>query len=158
MVISSGAFLIFCSISQKPYIIWLSFMVQMYKMIISPGVFFSVKILIFLGCLGPKRTKHVLKWRKFLSVAPYISGTIYHHHLWYTCMYKRIISPGILFIFFSKFWFLGSLGGWREGCGKRVKNGPKWQKNSIRLTLYLRNHTSYNCDFWYTCVKWWKIM
>ena len=35
------------SISQGPYIIWLSFMVQMCKMVISSGVFFSFKILIF---------------------------------------------------------------------------------------------------------------
>ena len=37
------------SISQEPYIMWFSFMVQMYKMIISPGVFFHFfKILNFL--------------------------------------------------------------------------------------------------------------
>ena len=34
------------SISQEPYTIWLSFVVQMCKMIIS-SVFFNVKILIF---------------------------------------------------------------------------------------------------------------
>ena len=27
--------------------------------------------------------------------------------------------------------------------GKRTKNGPKWQKNSVSQSLYLRNHTSY---------------
>ena len=36
-------------------------------------------------------------------------------------MCKRIISSGIFFIY-SKFWFLGSLG------GKMAKNGPKGQK------------------------------
>ena len=35
------------SISQEPYIIWLSFIVQIFKMIISPGIFFSFKILTF---------------------------------------------------------------------------------------------------------------
>ena len=35
------------SISQEPYIIWLSFMVQMYKMIVSPVVFFNLNVLIF---------------------------------------------------------------------------------------------------------------
>ena len=25
------------------------------------------------------------------------------------------------------------------------------------LTLYLRNCTSYDCGFWYTCVKWWYL-
>ena len=25
------------------------------------------------------------------------------------------------------------------------------------LTSYLSNCTSYECDFWYTCVKWWYL-
>ena len=52
-----------------------------------------------------------------ISHEPY---TIWLLFMVYLC--KMIISPGILFIF-SKFWFFGLLG------GKRVKNGPKWQKN-----------------------------
>ena len=40
-----------------------------------------------------------------------------------------------------------------RGDGKTMKNGPKWQK-IICLILYLRNCTSYDCDFWYTFVKW----
>ena len=35
------------SMSQELYIIWLSFMVQMCKMMVSPGIFFNFKILIF---------------------------------------------------------------------------------------------------------------
>ena len=66
------------SISQESYIIWLSFMVQMFKMIISPGVFFSVKILIFQFIKRLKGQKNGPKCRKFLSVAPYISGIIYN--------------------------------------------------------------------------------
>ena len=33
--------------------------------------------------------------------------------------------------------------------------GKKWPKmtKQICLTLYLRNCTSYDCGFWYTCVK-----
>ena len=34
---------------------------------------------------------------------------------------------------------------------------PKWakmSKNSLCHTPYLRKHRSYDCDFWYTCVKW----
>ena len=27
-------------------------------------------------------------------------------------------------------------------------------KNSVCHTPYLKNHTSCDCDFWYTCVKW----
>ena len=37
--------------------------------------------------------------------------------------------------------------------GKRAKNGPKCLK-IFCLTPYLRNCTSYDCGFWYTC----KIM
>ena len=73
----------------------------------------------FLGGQRGERAKNGPRWQKILSVAPYISGVIYHDlHLWYTCMYKRMLSLGIFFIF-SKFWFSGSLG------GERAKNAPK---------------------------------
>ena len=38
-----------CCISQEPYIIWLSFMVHLWKMIISPGVFFFFSKFWFSG-------------------------------------------------------------------------------------------------------------
>ena len=74
---------IFClsrTLSQKPYIIWLSFTVQMHKMIISPGVFFSVKFF------------QVVKGLKGQKIAQNVKS--------FSFMYKRIISPGIFFIFF----------------------------------------------------------
>ena len=37
--------------------------------------------------------------------------------------------------------------------GKRAKNGQKLQK-IMSITLYFRNHTSFNCHLSYTCVKW----
>ena len=65
-----------CSISQEPYIIGLSFMVPMSKMIISQRHFFHVfKVLIFQvdsGVKGQKITKNIL------SVTLHISGTIHH--------------------------------------------------------------------------------
>ena len=67
-----------CSISEEQHIKWLSFMVQISKMIVSPGVFFNVKIFIFQFVKGPKGQKNGPKCWKCLSVAPYISGTIYH--------------------------------------------------------------------------------
>ena len=76
-------------------------MVQMCKMIISSGVFFNVKILIFQVVKGLK-CKECPKMLK-ISVCHTLclrNHTSYDLHLWYTCMYKRIISPGILFIFF----------------------------------------------------------
>ena len=54
------------------------YMVQMCEMIISLGVFFNAKILIFQFVKGLKGQKNDLKCWKFLSVIPYISGTIYH--------------------------------------------------------------------------------
>ena len=45
---SDKEFCLLCSIPQEPYIMWLSFMVHMCKMIIYPGVLFSIfRILIF---------------------------------------------------------------------------------------------------------------
>ena len=61
-------------------------------------------------------------------------------------IYKMITSSYAFFIF-SKFWFYRLLG------GKRAKNGPRGQKN-LSVSLYLRNRTSYDCGFWYKCVKW----
>ena len=56
----------------------------------------------------------------------------------------------MLFSFFQNFSFL------------HFKDGGKckiWSKMAIQicLTLYLRNCTSYDCGFWYTCVKWWYL-
>ena len=83
------------SISQEPYIIWLSFMVQMSK-VIPPGVIFNVKILIFQvpGCQGAARAKKLPKMLKIsvcrtLCFRNHISYDL--DHLWFTCMYKRII-------------------------------------------------------------------
>ena len=66
-----------CSISQEPYVIWLSFIVQMCKMIISPSLFFNFKVLLFQVFWGLKGHK-MAQNDKNLSVALYISGTIYH--------------------------------------------------------------------------------
>ena len=137
------------SISQEPYIIWLSFMVQICKMIICQGVFFSVKILIFQVVKGWKGNKWPEMSKIYVCCTLYCRSHIsYDLHLLYTCMYKRIISPGIFFIFFKILIFKVISGG-----GKRAKNGPEWQKVFVCLTLYLRNHTSYDCDFWCTCFK-----
>ena len=57
-----------------------------------------------------------------------------------------------LFLFFSKFWFSGSL-----GAGKKGQKWPKRTKNSVFLIPYLRNRT-YDCDFWYTYVNWWFLV
>ena len=56
----------------------------------------------------------VQNYKKSVCCAFYFRNHIsYGLHLWYTCMYKRIISPGF-FLISSKFWFSGSLG-WAKG-------------------------------------------
>ena len=76
MVQNDRKFCLLLSISQEPNIVWLSFMVQMCK-IISPGVFFNFQILIF-RVVRAERAKNGPKWQKILLVSLRISGTVYH--------------------------------------------------------------------------------
>ena len=62
-------------------------------------------------------------------------------------MSKMIISLGSFFIF-SKCWFCGLLERWKG------KKWPNILKNYVCPAPYLRNHTSYDCQLWYTYVKW----
>ena len=74
-------------------------MVQVCKMVLSPGVLFNFKILIFRVVRGLKGQKITQNDKSFcLSHLIFQNHISYDLHLWYTCMYKRI------------------------------KNGPKWQK------------------------------
>ena len=117
------------SISQEPYIKWLSFMVHMCKMIISPWLFFIFSKFSFFGLLGSKRAKNGPNWQKNLSITLYISRTIIWL-LFILHLCKIIISPGVFFIF-SKFWFFGF---WR---GKSIKNGQNDKKFSrLEVTLH----------------------
>ena len=74
-----------------------------------------------------------------------------------------IISPGIFFIFW-KLWFLGLLikgqkvvQNDKKLCLSGSTRKSKMTKNSVHCTPDLRKHTSYDCDFRYTCVKWWHL-
>ena len=62
------------------------------------------------------------------------------------------------FFIFSKFRFFGLLCP-EAGRGRGEVTGQKMVQNDIKfcLTLYLSNCTSYECVFWYTCVKWWYL-
>ena len=98
-------------VSQDPYMVWLSFMLHLCKMIISPGSFsIFFKILIFWVARGVKGQKAVRNDKKFcpldsISQEPYMIRLSFMVH-----MCKIIISLGMFFIF-SKFWFFGLLGG-----------------------------------------------
>ena len=77
MVWNDKKFCLLHSISQEPYIIWLSFMVHMCKMIISPDCFFIFSKFWFFWLLEGNSAKNGPKWQKILSTALHISGTIY---------------------------------------------------------------------------------
>ena len=120
-----------------------------YTLMISPDVMFSFSKfwLIFWVVRGVEGQKMVQNDKKFcllhsISHEPYIIWLSFMLNMW-----KMIISL-CLFFYFSKFWFFGLLG------GKRAKSSQKLQKNSVRRASYLRNHRSYDCNLWYTCVKW----
>ena len=57
-----------------------------------------------------------------------------------------MISQGFFFIF-SKFWLFGLLSGVRQKMSK-------WQKFIVCPPSRIRNHSSYDCHLWCTCVKW----
>ena len=98
-----------CSISQEPHIIWLSFMVENCKMVISPGVFCNVKILIFQVVKGLKgqimdqndeiSVCHTLYFRShkgkklskvtknYVCLTPYLRNQAFIYcDFWYTCV------------------------------------------------------------------------
>ena len=68
-------FFLLCLVYQEPYIIWLSFMLHLFKMIVSPGIFSFFQKIFFLVS-GVKGGKMVQMTKKFLSVALQILGVI----------------------------------------------------------------------------------
>ena len=99
-------------------------------MMISPGVFFIFSKFWFSGLLGGReggKRDHAK----------------YDCHLWWAKVQLLYLQV----FFFSKFCFFGLVGGSKD------KKWPKMTKNSVLCTLYLRNHTSYDLDLWYTCLK-----
>ena len=106
-------------ISRTVHHIWLSIMIHICKVIISPDICFHFfKKIFFLLVRRIKRQKMAQNY-KILSVVFYISRTV--HHIWLSIMIhicKMIISPGIFFIF-SKILFFCLLGG---------SKGKKWPK------------------------------
>ena len=120
----------------------------MCKMIVSLGVFLNDFFKWFSrlsrGWKGTKRPK--MSKISVCCTLHFKNHISYDLHLWYTCMDKRIISPGIFFIFFKILIF------------KIIRGEVKWEKMAHCLTPNLRNHTSYDCDFCCTCIKWWYLL
>ena len=88
-----------------------------------------------------------------MSVTLHIWVTIHHLIVFLLHKFKMMTSPDAFFIF-SKFSFSGLLEMGGEGGGGL--KGKKWPKMTkiICFTPYLRKCTSYDCGFWYTCVKY----
>ena len=80
-----------------------------------------------------------------MSCTPYLSKHTLFYHV-FCCTSLKLWHLPILFSLFQNFGFLSCYNGMgADGGGGEVEG----------LTLYLRNCTSYDCGFWYTCVKWW---
>ena len=108
------------------------------------------KILIFWVVRGVKGQKMFQNDKTFCplrwtSQEPYLMYLSFMVHV-----YEIVISPGIFFIF-SKFWYFGLFGWWKG------KKQSKITKNCVCQAPYFRNHTSYDCYLWYTCVKWYCL-
>ena len=131
--------------------------------------FFIFLKFLFFGLLGGRgKGKNSPIWKKNnIRHTPYLrNSSIRSWVLVHLC--KMMISPDV-FLIFLKFSFFGLLG------GERAKKCPKWKitvtsvtchmtkmtqddkKKSLCCSWYLRNHISYDCHLWCTCVKWWYL-
>ena len=109
MVQNNKKFCLSHFISLEPYIIWLSFMLLMCKMIISSCIFFFFFNFNFWGCVrGVKGQKTVQNDKKFCLLHS-ISQETYIIWLSFMVHICKMICLGVFFIF-SKFWFSGSIG------------------------------------------------
>ena len=135
------------SISQEPYIIWLLFMVHMFKVRISPCFFFFWFVRGGRGWVkGQKKLQNNKTFCLSHSVSqksqePYIIWLSFMVH-----MCKVIISPCVFFIF-SEFWFSELLGGGGVKKQKVVQNYNKFCP-SCSISQYI---------MWLSfmvCVKW----
>ena len=138
-----------CFISQEPYIIWLSFLVHFCKMIISPDFFFIFSKFWFFWVVREVKGQKWSKMTKEICLLHSISQKPYIISLSFMVrMCKMILSPGVFFIF-SIFRLFRLSRGEVKGQ-KTVQNDKKFCPS---LAPYFRNHTSYDFNLWYTCVK-----
>ena len=106
--------------------------------------------------VGQKSKNQPEMTKNYVCRTPYLSK-----HTSYDCVFcctsLKWWHLQMLFSFFQNFGFLSCYNemGWGGG-GWKGKELSKMTKQ-ICLTLYLRNCTSYDCGFWYTCVKWWYL-
>ena len=86
--------------------------------------------------------------KNYVCLTPYLSKHTSYDHV-FVALVQNDDTSGCFFYFFKMlvFWVVRGVG------SKRLKKGPKWRKE-VCLIPYLRNSTSYDFRFWYTCVKW----
>ena len=113
--------------------------------------FFHFLKIWFSGSLGGQKGKKWSKMIKILSVVLYISGTIHHMIVIYGILFKFFVSIVFFFFFFFFHFFKNLIFRVVRGV-KGQRNRPKWQ--TLCHAPYLRNHKSYDCHLWCTCVKW----
>ena len=116
------------AISQERCSVWSWFLVDLCKMIISPGIFLILLVFSFSGSYVGKRAKNGLRWQKNSCLLHLISQELYI--IWLSFMVhlcKMMISPGVFFHFFKIFDSMGCYKGRGGGC-KGAKNCPKWEK------------------------------
>ena len=88
-----------CAVSQDQCSIWSWFLVQLYKMMISPSLFFIFPKLWFFGLLGGKKAKNGPKWqKKSVHRIPYLI-----HHMMVICHTQVQNDISRYFFIFSKF-------------------------------------------------------
>ena len=148
---------------------------------------FMFLIFSFSGLLGEYKGKKKWPMMTKKIFLLHFSGTIHCYlDLWYTCV--RITSPDAFSIFskfsFSGS-ILGQKGKRSWSCFLlhkfKIMTSPdaffhflkilvfsvvskwgvrreEWGWWKFFLALHLRNCISYDCDFWYTCVKWWYLL
>ena len=139
----------------KTILIRFSLMVQMYKMIIPPSIFFFLHFLD----RAPTPICHLFRLSVPPSICSSVCPSVYHvpylrnptssnHNFWYTCV-KWYLQE--FFSFFEILIFRAV----RGVKGQEIAQNEKI--SYIRHVPYLRNSKAYNHDFWYTCVKWWYL-
>ena len=109
MVQTEKNFCLLCSISQEPYILRFSFMVQICKMIISPSIFFYFFQNFGFVSRGVKGQKIVQNDKKICLLYSISQESCI---LWLSFVIQecKMISLSVFFIY-SKFWFFGLLVG-----------------------------------------------
>ena len=142
MVQSDQIFCLSCSISQGENIMWFSYMVHLFEIMISLGVFSFFQNFDFWSCCGGKSAKNRPKSLSCpIFQEPHIIQLSFVVH---KC--KMIVSLAFLSFFqnldFSSCWW-----------GKKAKNGSKKKIFFFCHALYLKNHTFYDHHLWYTTVN-----